>query len=100
VKRDPFPPPPPSDPRDQPVAVKPSAFYTPEMPTEEQWEILAAQDGLYVLIQKYGARRVSAWVRNLAAIHGQDIDRPADRCLADGAALVNQICVKCGRDNS
>jgi hypothetical protein len=73
VKRDPVPPPPPSDPRDHPVAVQPYALYAPEMPTEEQWETLAAQDGLYALIQKYGAKRVATWVRNLSAIQGEGV---------------------------
>ncbi len=62
---------PPFDPREQPV--QPSALYAPEMPTEEQWEILAAQDGLYALIQRYGARRVATWVRNLAVIAGEEV---------------------------
>jgi hypothetical protein len=62
---------------------------------------LDAMDGLYNLIQKYGATRVMSWIRNLAAIAGQDVtERPADRCLADGGALINRICVQCGRDNS
>lgn len=72
-----------------------------EMPTAEQFELLAVQDGLYQVIKKYGGPRVMRWVRNLSAIAGEDIeDRPADRCLADGGALVNSICVQCGRDNS
>lgn len=65
--------PPPFDPREQPVTERPTAFYAPEMTTAEQWEILAAQDGLYALIRKYGARRVMSWIRNLAVIAGQEI---------------------------
>lgn len=94
--------PPPLDPREQPVAERPSVLYGPEMPTVDQWEILAAQDGLYALIRKYGARRVFSWCRNIATIAGHETepDRPAHRCLADGAALIHNICVQCGRDNS
>ena len=81
--------------------IPPRAFYQPDMPTEEQFELLAAQDGLYALIQKYSAARVLRWVKTLAVIAGQEMtERPADRCLADGAALINGLCVRCGRDNS
>lgn len=45
----------------------------PEDPTEAAWEELAVQDGIYNAIRKYGARRVMAWVRNLAAIAGQEV---------------------------
>lgn len=58
---------PPSDPRDPAVVDK----Y--ELPTDEQWERLAAQDGLMNLIRKYGARRVMTWVRSLATIAGQEV---------------------------
>ena len=44
-----------------------------EPPTADEFERLAAQDGLYQLIQKYGADRVMRWVRTLAAIAGQEI---------------------------
>lgn len=79
-----------------PFPVKPS-----ELPTDELMDLLAVQDGLFNAIQKYGADRMMRWVRNLAAIAGQEVsERPVDRCLADGAALINSICVRCGRDNS
>jgi hypothetical protein len=89
-----------------PACVKPSALYQPMVPTQEQIEMLEATDGLYNLIQKYGADRVMWWVKTLATIAGKAvdesvyIDRPADRCLADGAPLVNSICTRCGCDNS
>jgi hypothetical protein len=71
-------------------------------PTAEQWEELAVKEGLFALIRKYGAPRVAKWVRNLAAMAGQDVndERPSHLCLADGAALKNNRCVQCGRDNS
>lgn len=58
---------------------------------------------LVTIIDQYGADKVRKWVRGLAPIAGERsvyIDRPADRCLADGAPLVNSICTKCGSDNS
>lgn len=42
-------------------------------PTEEEWERLAAHEGLANLIQKYSAKRVMRWVRNLAAMYGQEV---------------------------
>lgn len=62
--------PPPADPREQAVEIPRN--YVP--PTEEEWERLAATNGLGSLILKYGARRVQRWVRNLAAIHGMECD--------------------------
>lgn len=44
-----------------------------QAPSEDQWELLAAHDGLYALIQKYGASRVMTWVRSLATIAGQEV---------------------------
>ena len=58
------------DPREQAVAIPRN--YVP--PTPEEWERLEATNGLSSLILKYGARRVQRWVRNLAAIHGQECD--------------------------
>lgn len=68
----------PRDPRDPDVLppsqdVVPSAFYAPEHPTDEQLEVLDATNGLFNLIQKYGAPRVMRWVRNLAVIAGQEV---------------------------
>lgn len=57
----------------EPSPLVPAALYAPEQPTEEQWAILAVQNGIYEAIQRYGAQRVAAWVRNLAAIAGQAV---------------------------
>lgn len=83
----------PFDPREQAVIARPA---------DDQFEIVAVQEGLFAAVQKYGAGRVTTWLRNMAALAGQgtDLDRPTDRCLSDGAVLVNHICVQCGRDNS
>lgn len=54
--------------RPRPVAALPMEF-----PSEEDFEALAAQDGLYNLIRKYGGQRVMTWVRNLSAIAGQEV---------------------------
>lgn len=59
---------PPSDPREQPV------LPTYDPPTDEQWEILAVQEGLYNAIQKYGVARVMTWFRSMATIAGQEIN--------------------------
>lgn len=69
-------------------------------PTQEQLERLDGIEALTLLVALHGAATVQRWLVNLAAMQGQDLDRPADRCLADGAALINSICVRCGRDNS
>jgi len=45
----------------------------PHPPTEDDWERLAAMEGLANLIQKYSAKRVIRWVTNLAAIYGQEV---------------------------
>lgn len=65
----------PRDPREQDVqpSVVPSAFYAPEMPTEEQMDVLDVTNGLYNLIQKYGAARVMRWVRTMAVIAGEEV---------------------------
>ena len=55
-------------------AVMPAAMghrFTP--PTEEEWERLAAVEGLRGLCEKYTYARVARWVRNLAAMHGQEV---------------------------
>lgn len=84
--------PPPADPREQlvrdPYPVTPESIdaaqvyqsierqachYTP--PTNEEWELMSAHEGLMNLIQKYGAERVQRWVYNLAAIAGQHVTR-------------------------
>lgn len=90
-----------------PASFVPSALYAPADPTPDQIEIKEVTDGLFNLIQKYGADRVARWVRNLATIPNQDCgydrfdtDRPSDRCLADGAPLINSVCTRCGQDNS
>lgn len=62
--------------------------------------------GLVHLIEQYDVETVARWVRVLAPFAGEYIDmsvyaeRPADRCLADGAPLINSICTRCGSDNS
>lgn len=89
------------DPREQAVIDPAIPPYTP--PTAEEWELLAVANGLTSAIEKYGADRVMRWVRSLATILHQSVemDRPLDRCLADGMVLPpSRICVRCGRDNS
>ena len=44
-----------------------------DLPTEEQFELLAVQEGLFALIRKYSAARVMRWVKTLAVIDGQEI---------------------------
>jgi hypothetical protein len=108
------------DPREQTVAMPPSpasiakamqahdedriaAGLSAEL-TEEQHRTLDAQDAIERLAASLGSyARLARLVRNLAAIHGEDInlDRPTSRCLVDGAMLpVSRICPRCGRDNS
>ncbi len=77
------------DPREQ--AVNP--------PLDDALSRLEAFNRAYDLVTTYGYARVERWVRTAAGIAGQT-DRPADRCLADGSALINDVCVQCGRDNS
>jgi hypothetical protein len=43
-------------------------------PTDEEWERLEATNGLYALMQRYGAKRVLRWVQSLAAIHGMECE--------------------------
>jgi hypothetical protein len=89
-----------------PVTVEPEvavpAALMPELHNEEDAELLAITDGLTNLIQKHGAPRIMRLVRMIAHLAGQDVphDRPSHLCLADGAALKNNLCVRCGRDNS
>ena len=45
-----------------------AGLYAPDAPTDEQYEILAIQNGIFNAMQKYGADRVTVWVRNLAII--------------------------------
>lgn len=66
------------------------------------------------LVNTFGVDLVRRWINYYGwrepryptpSLRGQVLsqvapDRPSDRCLADGAALVNHICVQCGRDNS
>jgi hypothetical protein len=54
------------------------------------------------LIDRYDVDTVARWVRYHAWRVGQEtVERPANRCLADGAVLpATKICVQCGRDNS
>lgn len=59
---------PPPDPRHQSVIE--SAY---EPPTEEQWERLDGIEATRRLCERYGYARVSAWVKNLAAISGEAI---------------------------
>jgi hypothetical protein len=64
-------------------------------------------------VAAFGRTLVTKWIKFHAwrdakpapSLRGQVLsqvvpDRPADRCLADGAALINKTCVRCGRDNS
>ena len=44
-----------------------------DLPSEDEFERLEAQERLYALIHRYGADRVQRWVRNLAAMAGQEI---------------------------
>ena len=53
---------PPADPREP-----------PHPPTEEEWALLEAWNGIDAVIRKYGAKRVMTWVRNLATIQGQEV---------------------------
>jgi hypothetical protein len=69
-------------------------------PVDDALTRLEAFNTIYELSKRYSAARVTRWVKSAASILGQDTERPADRCLADGAALVNSVCVHCGRDNS
>lgn len=57
------------------IAPQPAPTVLPayEPPTEEQFEIVAATNGLYNLIEKYGAQRVMGWIRMLAPIAGQEV---------------------------
>lgn len=66
--------PPPTDPREQPVDMRVSALYAPELPTQEQLAVLDGQEALSRLMLTYGAKRVQRWLRNLAAIYNQEID--------------------------
>lgn len=59
------------DPRDPPVRDPYAPM--PESPTDEQWERLAVQNGLYELIRRYGAKRVAQWVRTLAHLQGEEV---------------------------
>ena len=76
--------------------------YTP--PTDEDWQRLDLYQALERLGGLYGYRRVATVARSLAEIFNASdvvIERPVDRCLADGVPLpVSRICVRCGRDNS
>lgn len=45
----------------------------PSPPTREECERLAAVDGLNTLCQQFGYRRVLRWVKNLAAMHGEEV---------------------------
>lgn len=51
---------------------KPMPRTVPEPPTDEEWERLEAVEGLRNLCAKYGYARVARWVKNLAAIHGEE----------------------------
>lgn len=42
-------------------------------PTDEEWELMSVTNGIANAIEKYGAQRVMCWVRNLAAIQGQEV---------------------------
>lgn len=44
------------------------------LPNQEAMDVLDATNGLYELIQRYGAQRVMSWVRNLAAMAGQETE--------------------------
>lgn len=58
---------PPSDPREQAVLPK----YEP--PTADDWARMEALEMIRLIGERYGYARVSTWVRNLAAIHGESI---------------------------
>jgi hypothetical protein len=64
------------DPRDPLVADPYSigTLYAQHDPTLEQLGVLEATDGLYNLIQQYGAKRVMCWIRSLAALAGQECE--------------------------
>lgn len=58
----------------KPPDVRPTALYAPAALMPEQLEVLDAQETLSGLMLTYGAKRVQRWLRNLAAIHGMEID--------------------------
>lgn len=60
-----------TDPRDPEVRDKYEPVFTP--PTEADWQRLEATDAIWRLMDLYGAKRVARWVRNLAAIRGEEI---------------------------
>lgn len=60
------------------------------------------QEEVAELVREFGRDLIRKYVGYFADKRGRGRvpERPVDRCLADGAALVNSICVQCGRDNS
>jgi len=88
-----------TDPRDPVVQLRPSPFFSPAYPTEEQLEVLTITDGLYALIEahgapyvidmvthgfhapdgvlaavdKYGLERMLRWTRCMATIAGEEV---------------------------
>ena len=81
-----------TDPRDPIVQLRPSPFFSPAYPTEEQLEVLTITDGLYALIEAHGGVAVMAMVTEgwrapdgvLAAVDKYGVDRMVrwTRCMA------------------
>jgi len=81
-----------TDPRDPVVQLRPSPFFSPAYPTEEQLEVLTITDGLYALIEAHGGAVVMAMVTEgrrapdgvRAAVDKYGVDRMVrwTRCMA------------------
>lgn len=111
--------PPPFDPREQPVLsaeqIRAAKIahnqeriengYPPDLAeplTEDQLAVLDAQEAIQRLAVKLGSyHRLVQITKSIAWMHGEDTERPLNRCLADGVILpTSRICPRCGRDNS
>jgi hypothetical protein len=72
-----------------------------DQPTDSQLEVLDTQDALERIAARIGWPRLATIVRYVAALNGEDVDRPLGNCLADGMLLPpSRVCNFCGRDNN
>lgn len=97
----------PFDPREQDVLIRHGEGDVDPSPPPaaadlERLRRLDGCEAVMILVDRFGADTVIWWARGHGLKAGQVVseDRPSHLCLADGAALQNNRCVQCGRDNS